>query len=184
MTKNVMTGKMGETAVLLKLMEMGYEAFNLNNEIPNFKAADIMCFNPETNKTAMIQVKTTLAKNPNFYTGFYSDRTGRILDKKLEENIICPWVFVHIVDENSEKKYKYYILTRDEVINLIADSNSWYWENGGQHKNATKDKQQVGLPIGWITGHNIGKNGGKQYPRNIKIAPPENAWDKITKLLD
>ena len=131
----------------------------------------------------MVQVKASSAKTPNFYTGFSSTKKGKIIDKSLEENVTCPWVFVHILAENGENKYKYYILTREEVINLIEDSNSWYWTEGGHHKNATKDNQQVGLPIGWITGHNIMKNGGKQYPRNIKIDNPENAWDKITKLL-
>ena len=178
------TGRMGETAVLLKLMEMGFDAFNLNNEIPNFKGADIMCFNPKTKKSAMIQVKATFEKNPNFYTGFYSDRTGKILDKNLEECIICPWVFVQILGDNCDKTYNYYILTREEVINLIDDSNSWYWKDGGPHNNAKKDKQQVGLPLGWITGQNKMKNDGKQYPRNIKIAKPENAWNKITELLE
>ena len=51
----IRTGKMGETAVILKLFELGYDAFNLNIEIPNFQNADVMCFNPETNKYTMIQ---------------------------------------------------------------------------------------------------------------------------------
>lgn len=61
--KDQRTGKMGEAAVVLKLMELGYEAFNLNNEFRNFKNADIMCFNPETNKYIMIQVKASFQKN-------------------------------------------------------------------------------------------------------------------------
>lgn len=183
MAKNdnrIRTGKMGETAVILKLFELGYDAFNLNIEIPNFQNADVMCFNPETNKYTMIQVKASLEKTPNFYTGFNSDRNGDIIgNKSLDENIVCPWVFVHIYGGI----YKYYILTKEEIIDLIRDSNKWYWTDGGSHSNATKDVQQVGLPIGWITGCNIGKNGGKQYPRNIKIDEPENAWDKIENLL-
>lgn len=182
--KDLNTGKIGEAAVLLKLLELGYETFNLNSVLSNFKNADLMCFNPENNKYAMVQVKASSIKTPNFRTGFISTRKGEIIGKKLEENVTCPWVFVHILEENGEKKYKYYILSREEVINLIEDSNRWYWEEGGSHSNATKDEQYIGLPIGWITGNNIGKNGGKQYPRNIKIANPENAWDKITKLLE
>ncbi len=180
----IRTGKMGETAVILKLFELGYEAFNLNREIPNFQNADVMCINPETNKYTMIQVKTSSQEQLNFPTGFNSDRNGDIIgSKSLDENIVCPWVFVHIQDEYGEKKYKYYVLTREEVIDLIRDSNKWYWKDGGSHSNATKDVQPVGLTIGWITGRNIGKNGGKQYPRNIKIDEPENAWNKITELL-
>lgn len=183
--KDLLTGKIGETVVLLKLLELGYDAFNLNNEFRNFKNADLMCFKPETGKYTMIQVKASAERTPNFYTGFNSDRNGDIIgNKNLDENIVCPWVFVHILEDNGEKKYKYYILTKEEVSSLIIDSNKWYWKEGGSHFNATKDVQQVALPIGWITGRNIGKNGGKQYPRNIKIDEAENAWDKITKLLE
>lgn len=182
--KDQRTGKMGEAAVVLKLMELGYEAFNLNNEFRNFKNADIMCFNPEANKYIMIQVKASFQKTPNFYTGFDSNRKGEIINKKLEENIICPWVFVHIQEKKNEYVYKYYILTQEEVVNLIKDHNKWYWTEGGTHSKATSDNQQVGLPIGVITGLNMEKNGGKTYPRKIKIEAPENAWGKITNLLN
>ena len=181
--QNALTCKMGETVVVLKLLELGYQAFNLNSEFSNYMDADVMCINPETDKHVMIQVKTSSQKSPNFPVGFSSTRDGEIIGKKLDERITCPWVFVHILEDNGEKRYRYYVLTREEVINLIEDSNRWYWKEGGTHSNATKDVQGVGLTIGWITGINIGKNGGKQYPRNIKIAEPENAWDKITELL-
>lgn len=52
--KDLLTGKIGETVVLLKLLELGYDAFNLNNEFRNFKNADLMCFKPETGKYTMI----------------------------------------------------------------------------------------------------------------------------------
>ena len=41
-------GKLGETAVILKLTEMGWDAFNLNATNPNYKGVDVLAVNPKT----------------------------------------------------------------------------------------------------------------------------------------
>ena len=45
--------KLGETAVLLKLTELGWDAFNLNAENPNYKGVDIACIHPKTHRSCM-----------------------------------------------------------------------------------------------------------------------------------
>jgi hypothetical protein len=82
--------KLGETAVLLKLTELGWDAFNLNAENPNYKGVDIACIHPKTHKTVLVQVKTSAGSEPSFGTGFVSDTEGNILGKKLDEEIIGP----------------------------------------------------------------------------------------------
>ena len=87
-----------------------------------------------------MQVKTSAGSEPSFGTGFVSDTDGNILGKKLDEEIIGPWVFVHIVFEDGTIKYRFYVLTKNEVKELIEDSNAWYW---GELKHKAKNKQPV-----------------------------------------
>ena len=121
---NAQIGLIGETAVKLKLLEMGWNAINLNDAIRNFKGADLICINGK--ETCLIQVKTcpNPGKNPNIRTGLISDCKGHIKD--LKEKVVGPWVFVHINGEGPKAEYDFYILTRQEVIELITTSNDWY----------------------------------------------------------
>ena len=59
--KNRTKGLIGETAVTLELLKLGYDVFNLNGIYHNYKNADLECINPENMKTTMIQVKTGTA---------------------------------------------------------------------------------------------------------------------------
>ena len=179
--------KLGETAVLLKLTELGWDAFNLNSENPNYKEVDIACIHPKTHKTVLVQVKTSAGSEPSFGTGFVSDTDGNILGKKLDEEIIGPWVFVHIVFEDGTIKYRFYVLTKNEVKELIEDSNAWYW---GELKHKAKNKQPVFLPLCWITGEGLkpGNNTFRGYPRDSRVSienpSSENVWEmKIGEVL-
>lgn len=173
--------KLGETAVIMKLTEMGWDAFNLNATNPNYKGVDIFAVNPNNlNDTRFIQVKASAEKEPNFPVGLVSDRKGNITEG-WEKKFVGPWVFVHILLEGDDIKYNFYILQREEVIELIQDSNKWYWSQ--PERNAGKDNQPVGLPLSWITGIGLKSNTRtfRDYPRNIKIEKFFNndGWDKI-----
>ena len=172
--------KLGETAVLQKLTELGWDAFNLNSEIPNYKGADIACIHPKTHETILVQVKASADDDPSFGTGFMSDTDGNILGKNLKEDIIGPWVFVHILFENGNIVYKFYVLSKDETEALIKDSNTWYWK---ELTHKAKGKQPVYLPLCWITGDGLepGKKTFRGYPRNQKVEiarlSGEEAWE-------
>ena len=87
-TKNINIGKIGETAVLLELLKQGndYDVINLNNIRQYYKNADLICINPETGKSTMIQVKT--GTTHNIMTGLISELDGTIPD--LEKKVIGP----------------------------------------------------------------------------------------------
>lgn len=167
-------GLIGETAVKLKLLEMGWNAINLNDAIRNFKGADIICINEK--ETCLIQVKTcpNPSKNPNIRTGLISDCKGHIKD--LEEKVVGPWVFVHIKGEGTKAEYDFYILTRQEVIDLITTSNDWYVSQ----KDDTGKDIQIGLYLSWIRG--IGyKRDAKDYHayESVIKEDPKDKWEKI-----
>ena len=170
--------KLGETAVIQKLTELGWDAFNANSTNPNYKGVDIICVNPKNLNTLFIQVKSSAESEPNFPTGLVSDTKGFIGDQ-WEKQIVGPWIFVHIKMDDGRIVYKYYILTKKEVVQLIGDSNSWYWSQ--PKRNAKNPKQPIGLPISWITGECLSLNSGsfRGYPRNIEIESCEDGWDKI-----
>lgn len=55
-------GLMGETAVALELIKLGYDVININSFISNYKNADLIVMNRETGKSTMIQVKCGTTK--------------------------------------------------------------------------------------------------------------------------
>ena len=183
---NARIGHIGEIAVTLELLKKGFDVININSYYRNYKNADLVCMNPSTGKSAMIQVKT--GTTHNILTGFISETNGTIKD--LESSIIGPWVFVYI-PEGNYSDVKFYILSKDEVKTLIESSNKWYvtaWNR------KLKSKPMVGLEIAWLEGNNTPAKteGAKRYPeynnplgktsiKGQKVS--ENRWDKIIDLL-
>ena len=55
---NTRIGNIGEQMVIVKLMELGWDAFNVNQVFKNYKSVDIICMNPSNGQTQQIQVKT------------------------------------------------------------------------------------------------------------------------------
>lgn len=85
--------------------------------LKNYPSVDIFGLNPETGKTINIQVKTT--KNIKSYqVGLMNSQRDCINDR-----ITCPFVFVYI-DKNNN--IDYYILTKEQLINLIIKTDDEY----------------------------------------------------------
>lgn len=66
-------GAIGESLVVAKLMQQGWDAFNANCTIKNYKSIDIICLNSDLSedgdlrwkpKTALVQVKLVTKKHP------------------------------------------------------------------------------------------------------------------------
>jgi Holliday junction resolvase len=190
-------GEIGEHAVIQKLMENGWYAMNWNMGFNNMKSVDIVCFNPDERKTVNIQVKTawitTDDADPNIITGLISDSDGNITPK-LDEKIIGPWVFVTATGEKGNMRFRYYILTKDEVKRLINDTNHWYvveTQRGEDGKGKLKGNVLIGLYLHWIKGDpntklddTVNRKAFKHGPLKNPlhgIPDPENKWDKIWK---
>ena len=124
----------------------------------------------------MARVKTGTTQN--ILTGFTSDVKGSIL--KLEEKIIGPWVFVYMPDDKMSNM-EFYILTREEVIELISSSNKWY---ATEYYRDLKKKYPVGVYVDWLKGGLT--KATKLHPeyKSTLRQPSKDNWWKITKLLD
>ena len=173
---NKQKGVIGETAVVLELLKRGFDVININNSYQNYENADLICMNPNNGKSVMVQVKT--GTTLNIFTGFTSEFDGTI--QKLEESIIGPWVFVYMPDDKMSNM-EFYILTREEVIELISSSNKWY---ATEYYRELKKKYPVGIEIEWLKGKS--SKATKLHPeyKSTLHQPSKDNWYKITELLD
>ena len=180
MKKKIDLGLIGETAVSLELMKMGYDVINLNTLRHNYQNIDLICINPQTGKSISIQVKTGTTKN--LMTGFVSEIDGTI--PNLEEKVVGPWVFVRT--DKEFKSMKFYVLTKEETIELIKTSCDWY-ANGWNRE--LKSKPMVGVEVKWLEAEpsEASKpNAKKQHPeyKSTLSQTSNDKWNKITELLD
>ena len=178
---NKQKGVIGETAVVLELLKRGFDVININNSYQNYENADLICMNPNNGKSVMIQVKSGTTQN--ILTGFNSELDGTI--PKLEEKIIGPWVFVYMPDDKMSNM-EFYILTREEVIELISSSNKWYVTEWNRKLTS---KPRGGVEVDWLKGESTKaskENAKKQHPEyksTLRQTSKDNWW-KITQLLD
>lgn len=173
---NKQKGEIGETLVSMKLINMGWDVVNINTVYRNYKNADLICMNANNGKSVMIQVKT--GTTHNIFTGFISELDGTI--PKLEEKIIGPWVFVYMPDDKMSNM-EFYILTREEVIELISSSNKWY---ATEYHRELKKKYPVGIEEEWLKGGSSKATKlHPEYKSTLRQTSKDNWW-KITKLLD
>jgi hypothetical protein len=94
--------------------------------------------------------------------------------------------------EKGNMRFRYYILTKDEVKRLIEDTNHWYvveTQRGEDGKRKLKGKVLIGLYLHWIKGDPNTKLDEAVNRKTFKHGPlknplegipnPENRWDKI-----
>lgn len=178
---NKQKGELGETLVSMALMNMGWDVININTVYRNYKNADLICMNANNGKCVMIQVKT--GTTHNILTGFISELDGEI--PNLETSVIGPWVFVYMPNDRISNA-EFYILTREEVIELISSSNKWY---ATEWNRKLTRKPIVGIELDWLKGGSSKaskQNTKKQHPeyKSTLHQTSKDNWYKITKLLD
>lgn len=178
---NKQKGELGEILVSMELINMGLDVVNINTVYRNYKNADLICMNANNGKSVMIQVKS--GTTHNILTGYISDVDGTI--PNLETSVIGPWVFVYMPDDKMSNM-EFYILTREEVIELISSSNKWYVK---EWSRKLKNKPIVGIEVDWLKGESSKaskQNAKKQHPEyksTLRQSSKDN-WYKITDLLD
>lgn len=132
----LMTGLAGEYMVAGMMNMKGWIA---SLTLKNFPGVDIFGKNPETDQNISVQVKTTRDK--------YSFNIGinRPKRKELDQIIKGPFVFVHI-DES--ENVSYYILTRDEIIDLINTTDDDYY---ARKKDKSKEDYPMAIQHKYLT---------------------------------
>ena len=178
---NKQKGELGENLVAMALMNMGWDVININTVYRNYKNADLICMNANNGKSVMIQVKT--GTTHNILTGFISELDVTI--PNLETSVIGPWVFVYMPDDKLSN-VEFYVLTGEEVIELISSSNKWYVTEWNRE---LKSKPIIGVEVDWLQGKSSKastQNAKKQhleYKSTLHQTSKDN-WYKITELLD
>ena len=119
-------GAIGESLVVAKLMQQGWDAFNANCTIKNYKSIDIICLNSDLRedgdlrwkpKTALVQVKTCNQKN--IPVGFTMEQTQDI--KYLEDNVKGPYVLIYQEEKDGVSKYRFFVISRKDFIKLAYE---------------------------------------------------------------
>lgn len=167
----------GENMVVVRLLQMGIDAINANNIHTNYARVDILC--PTDTGFTQVQVKTSDEKNPNFPTGLSIEQA---LDRaNIEKAVIGPWVFVHTEGSGHQMKFDFYVLSREETIELIYQGNRWYVEDYHRN-NSIKMTSLVGVKLSWIKG--IGEDKTSCREAFVSPIPPstaKDAWHKIAE---
>lgn len=160
--ENNALGAVGEHQTLSRLLLMGYQAAITNLSIENATNTDILC-RDDKGRFAAIQVKTT-CKN-SFLTGishskFYDPngnidmRAGRAY---LEHKIVGPWAMVQVCGSSDCPTFKFFILSRAQMIELIYSSEKWYLE-GHNRTKPLKGSGMIAIYISWLEGKGIPAN--------------------------
>lgn len=168
----------GENMVVVRLLQEGMDAINANNIHTNFAKVDVIC--PTDTGFIQVQVKTSDEKNPNFPTGLSIEKAQN--RSIIEKSVLGPWVFVHVKGEGRHMSFDYYVLSRDEIIELIYESNRWYVEDYSRTADIKKTSL-VGVKLSLIQGSGEAKTARhKAFISPIRPETAKDAWDKITKL--
>ena len=189
-------GAIGENLVVAKLMEQGWDAFNANCTIKNFKTIDIVCIDgnstdpksPWKPNIALVQVKTSVQSNiPAGFT------MAQCLDKEyLEKNVMGPYVFVSAKKvEDNNYEFRYFILSRRMFIDLIHAAHKYaiydYKReikeetiNDPAYINGVKVTAPSGLYLRWMMGESDKTNKlHGEFKNPLEGINCENAWKNI-----
>lgn len=171
-------GAIGENMVAVRLLQNGLDAILANQSINNCQSYDLICVDPQTGKTQLVQVKTSVEKNIPIGMKLH-ECTLEYLEKK----IIGPWVFVHVIGEGENMTFQFYLLTRREIIKLIYESNDWYvnkWHRNGREIDL---KSPCAIKTSWLEGNGEVENnkheGFKNPIKSCLVDSNTVLWNKI-----
>lgn len=169
-------GAIGEMRVASMLMQKGWDAFIANMTINNNAKYDLICVNPNTSERVLIQVKTSIRSS--FPVGL---SLGDAASPVLEEKIVGPWIFVYAQGEGTDMTFKYFILSRSQMIMLTRESNDWYINKWHRDKPVNLNNP-CALKLAWLSkGYDKSSERNSRYEAfvNPLVTSSENQWDSI-----
>ena len=178
-------GAIGDYQVLSRLLLLGYQAANINMAVNNMKNVDLFC-QDSTGRYTAIQVKTTRAKDFNVgitHDKFY-DSNGNI-DlaaglKYLETKITCPWVMVNVDGPELNPSYRFFILSRQQVIKMIYESEKWYLTDYFKRSKKLSGNGGIYLSQWWLLGHGVPANHNhKEWVNPFSGNSFEEQWQNL-----
>lgn len=177
-------GAIGEHQVLSRLLLLGYQAAITNMSVDNMENIDVFCRNSE-NCYASIQVKTTAANDINVgisHRKFFDDNGNIDLSaglKYLESKIVGPWVMVQVSGTPTNPDFKFFVLSRKQVIEIIYDSEKWYLTDFNR-KKPLSGNGGIYIPIPWLYGNGVPANANhKEWINPFSGHSFENQWQNL-----
>ena len=178
-------GAMGENLVVVQLMQRGWDAFNANCSIKNFKSIDVVCLDgskpesPEKSwkpRTALIQVKTSV--QTNIPTGFSINEA--LYKEKLWEMVKGPYVFVSakMNKETNNYDFRFFIIPRKLFVELLYKSNNYYVNVLHKGRNLVTSAPAC-ISISWLEGNTDFSSRNKANFGNPLKESCEDIWDYI-----
>ena len=167
-------GKCGEFEVLSRLTLQGIDACIPNMTKNNFKFVDIFCQNPLNGKPVGVQVKTTTK------TSFPAGLTiGDIKRGNWHSKITGPWVFVHVTGTVIEPSFRFFILSRAEMIKMVEVTHDWYINRWNRNKPLS-DNGVVCIQLTWLEKKDEKEKANVHPACVIPLAESsENKWEKL-----
>lgn len=186
MTKieNNALGAVGEHQTLSRLLLLGYQAAITNLSVENAANTDILC-RDDKGRFAAIQVKTT-AKD-SFFTGIHHrefyDASGNIDMAKgrkfLESKIVGPWVMVQKSGPDNLPSFKFFVLSRSQMIELIYSNEEWYLK-GFNRTRLPQSSGSINIYAVWLLGKGIPANSNHiEWVNPLANDIFEDAWHHL-----
>lgn len=176
-------GAIGENNVVSLLMQQGWDAFNANCTIKNYKSIDVVCIKaglkdsdkPWKPLTAFVQVKTSVQNS--IPIGF---NTEQCLDKSyLERMVMGPYVFVNVTIKENHYTFRYFIITRKQFIELAYQVH-YYYVYGYNRNKELKLSAPGAFNIRWLEGISDKETSyHRAFDNPLKGVSCENKWDNI-----
>lgn len=182
--ENNALGAVGEHQTLSRLLLMGYQAAITNLSIENAANTDILCRDHD-GRFAAIQVKTT--RKASFLTGIshskFYDHDGNIDMAKgrkfLETKIVGPWVMVHIGGLEECPTFKFFVLSRAQIIELIYSNEEWYL-NEHRRTKPLKGSGMIAISTSWLEGKGITANQRhSEWANPLSTIKFNESWDNL-----
>ena len=180
-------GAIGEYIVLSRLLLLGHDAAIANFTVNNVNGYDIFCRNNKIGMIRTIQVKTTTGGA--FHVGMshapFFDKEGKVDMAQgrrfVESKIDSPWIFVDVSGTELQPVFRFFILSRKQIIDLILASEEWYLTGYQRNKHLSKNGNIL-IPHPWLEGVGV-----KASSKHIEFVNPlasvqlEDEWDNVWK---
>lgn len=184
-TRKARVGAIGENLVVAKLMQHGWDAFNANCTIKNYKSIDIVCLNADLKesdelwwkpRTSLVQVKTSVQNN--IPTGFSIQEA---LNKDyLQQMVKGPYVFVSAKPIENGYAFRYFIISRTQFIDLLYVAHQYY-VNVLHQNDKIELSAPSGLTISWLEGKPEFSSRNQADFGNPLSESCEDKWENIWK---
>lgn len=184
-TRKARVGAIGENLVVAKLMQQGWDAFNANCTIKNYKSIDIVCLNADLKesdelwwkpRTSLVQVKTSVQNN--IPTGFSIQEA---LNKDyLQQMVKGPYVFVSAKPIENGYAFRYFIISRTQFIDLLYVAHQYY-VNVLHQNDKIELSAPSGLTISWLEGKPEFSSRNQADFGNPLSESCEDKWENIWK---